>query len=54
MEVIYTKEKIEAIIEQHRKKLIEIGLKHGFNNSETIIASQKLDRFIVLYQKLIQ
>jgi Spo0E like sporulation regulatory protein len=54
MEVIYTKEKIEAIIEQHRKKLIEIGLKHGFNNSETIIASQKLDRFIVLYQKFIQ
>lgn len=54
MEVAYTKEKIETIIERHRKKLIETGLKHGFNSSQTIIASQKLDHFIVLYQKLVQ
>jgi|tagenome__1003787_1003787.scaffolds.fasta_scaffold18844677_2 hypothetical protein len=54
MEVPYTKEKIEATIERHRKQLIEIGLKHGFSSSETILASQKLDQFIVLYQKLLQ
>lgn len=54
MEVLYTKEKIEATIEKHRKDLIETGLKHGFSSSKTIIASQKLDQFIVLYQKLLQ
>ncbi|MCQ6276585.1 aspartyl-phosphate phosphatase Spo0E family protein [Bacillus sp. V3B] len=54
MGVTYTKAKIETAIEKHRKELIETGLKHGFNSSETIIASQKLDQFIVLYQKLIK
>lgn len=53
MEVTYTKEMIEIIIERHRKQLIETGLKHGFNSSKTITASQKLDHFIVLYQKLV-
>lgn len=45
------KEKIIIIIESHRKELIETGLKHGFDSTKTLIASQKLDELIVEYQK---
>ena len=42
---------IEKMIEMKRKELIEIGLKHGFNSSLTLNASQKLDELILQYQK---
>jgi len=42
---------IELIIEMKRKELIQTGLKHGFNSSKTLLASQILDDLIVEYQK---
>ncbi|WP_084786739.1 aspartyl-phosphate phosphatase Spo0E family protein [Bacillus tuaregi] len=50
MRMIYN-QKIESMIELHRKVLIETGLKHGFNSVQTLTASQKLDELIVQYQK---
>ena len=39
-------------IEYLRKNLIYVGLKNGFNHEKTIGASQKLDHFILEYQKI--
>ena len=39
-------------IEYLRKNLIHVGLKNGFNHEKTIGASQKLDHFILEYQKI--
>ena len=51
MQIPYSIKNIETIIEMKRKELIEIGLKHGFSSSLTLIASQKLDELIIQYQK---
>lgn len=51
MNIHSKKENIKATIELHRKELIETGLKHGFNSSETLMVSQKLDNLIIKYQK---
>lgn len=51
MKILSSKENMKTTIELHRKELIETGLKHGFNSSKTILASQKLDDLIVKYQK---
>lgn len=51
MKIPSTKDHIKSTIELHRKELIETGLKHGFNSTKTLIASQKLDELIFKYQK---
>ncbi|WP_353050394.1 aspartyl-phosphate phosphatase Spo0E family protein [Bacillus sp. ISL-45] len=46
------KECLLLIIEHFRKKLIEVGTSEGYNNTKTILLSQKLDKVILKYQKL--
>ncbi|PKG23561.1 aspartyl-phosphate phosphatase Spo0E family protein [Niallia nealsonii] len=40
-------------IQSLRKELIEMGLQEGFQSTNTIQISQKLDTYIVLYQKMV-
>jgi len=40
-------------IQNLRKELIEIGLQEGFQSTNTIQISQKLDNYIVSYQKML-
>jgi Spo0E like sporulation regulatory protein len=50
MVAVFPIESIESKIELYRKKLIDLGLRHGFNSTETLIASQNLDKLILEYQ----
>ena len=39
-------------IESLQKELIQIGMKEGFTSENTIAISQKLDQYIVDFQKI--
>ena len=41
MQIPYSIKNIETMIEMKRKELIEIGLKHGFSSSLTLIRQSK-------------
>ena len=47
----YSLNQLENHIHRLRKKLINVGMKEGFNNSTTLQISQQLDHFIFQYQK---
>ncbi|WP_409300856.1 aspartyl-phosphate phosphatase Spo0E family protein [Peribacillus sp. SCS-155] len=47
-----TKEEIIKMIDELRHELIQTGMKEGLASSATINISQKLDKFIYMYQKM--
>ncbi|AQY55069.1 hypothetical protein [Geobacillus phage TP-84] len=38
--------RLQKLIEQQRKKMIDLGMTKGFNHPDTIRASQELDKLI--------
>ncbi|GKU84011.1 aspartyl-phosphate phosphatase Spo0E family protein [Niallia sp. NCCP-28] len=48
----YSLNQLESHIQKLRKELISVGMKEGFNDSNTVQLSQKLDYFILIYQQL--
>jgi len=47
----YSLDQLENHIHRLRKKLIDVGMREGFNNPATIQVSQQLDHFIFQYQQ---
>jgi hypothetical protein len=42
--------KLEKVIESLRKEMIRIGIQEGLTTKRTIAISQKLDKYIAIYQ----